>query len=94
MKKCKSLNLFGLAKLQAILFGLLGLLAGVLYAFGGLIYDLMTIGLNAGTAMAFGALVGMPLIFAVAGFAAGLLEGVLFNLLAGLFGGIDFRLCD
>lgn len=41
----------------------LGLACGVLYSVGGLVYDLLTIGLNWGTAMAFGALVGMPALF-------------------------------
>jgi hypothetical protein len=49
----------------------LGLGLGVLYSFGGLVYDLTTTGLNLGTALAFGALVGMPLIFAVIGFTLG-----------------------
>ncbi|QDU41385.1 hypothetical protein Mal4_57520 [Maioricimonas rarisocia] len=50
-----------------------GLALGLLYSFGGLIHDLLTVGLNAGTALAFLALVGMPLIFAVPGFLGGLL---------------------
>jgi hypothetical protein len=50
---------------------LLGLICGVLYSFGGVIVDLFTIGLNWGTVLAFGALVGMPAAFAVAGFVVG-----------------------
>jgi hypothetical protein len=50
-----------------------GLACGVLYSVGGLIVDLMTIGLNWGTAMAFGALVGMPILFAALGFVCGAL---------------------
>ena len=37
----------------------LGLVCGVLYSVGGLVYDMLTIGLNWGTAMAFMALVGV-----------------------------------
>jgi hypothetical protein len=48
-----------------------GLVCGVVYSVGGLIYDALTIGLNWGTAMAFGALIGMPLIFGAIGFALG-----------------------
>ena len=51
----------------------LGLACGVLYSFGGLVVDLLTIGLNWGTAMAFGALVGMPIIFGTFGFLCGAL---------------------
>jgi hypothetical protein len=60
----------------------LGLACGVLYSVGGLVYDLLTIGLNWGTAMAFGALVGMPAIFGAFGF----LCGVLAALVAGAAG--------
>jgi len=46
----------------------LGLVCGVLYSVGGLVVDMLTIGLNWGTAMAFGALVGMPVVFGTFGF--------------------------
>lgn len=49
----------------------LGLLCGVLYSFGGVVVDLLTIGLNWGTLMAFGALIGMPVIFGASGFLFG-----------------------
>ena len=50
----------------------LGLALGVIYAFGGLVVDWTTTGLNHGTALAFLALLGMPLILAVSGFVLGL----------------------
>jgi len=51
----------------------LGLVCGVLYSFGGVVVDLLTIGLNWGTVLAFGALVGMPVIFGTFGFFSGAL---------------------
>ena len=54
----------------------LGLVCGVVYSFGGLIYDWLTIGLNWGTAMAFMALVGMPLVFGTFGFLSGALIAI------------------
>jgi len=51
----------------------LGLACGVLYSVGGLVYDMLTIGLNGGTAMAFMALVGMPVAFGTVGFICGAL---------------------
>jgi hypothetical protein len=51
----------------------LGLVCGVLYSVGGLVYDMLTIGLNWGTAMAFMALVGMPVAFGTFGFICGAL---------------------
>lgn len=64
---------FKLAKWMAYI----GLVCGVVYSFGGLVYDMLTIGLNWGTAMAFGALVGMPLVFAAFGFLCGALGAIL-----------------
>ena len=46
----------------------LGVFLGLLYSFGGLIVDLLTVGLNWGTAMAFGALIIMPIGFGTVGF--------------------------
>lgn len=56
----------------------LGLVCGVLYSVGGLVVDVLTIGLNWDTAMAFMALVGMPIVFGTFGF----LSGALFALIA------------
>ena len=61
------------ALLGAGVMACLGLVCGVLYSVGGFFVDLLTIGLNWGTAMAFGALVGMPVVFAAFGFVAGAL---------------------
>lgn len=77
------------AKFQAVLMSLIGLIAGILYSFGGLIYDVFTVGLNVGTALAFLALLGMPVMFAAFGFMAGLIEAFLYNLFAGWFGGME-----
>jgi hypothetical protein len=59
----------------------LGLACGVLYSVGGFLYDLFTTGLNGGTAMAFGALIGMPVIFATAGFALGALGAAMIGVI-------------
>ena len=48
-----------------------GLVCGVLYSVGGVVVDFLTIGLNWGTVMAFGSLVGMPAIFGALGFLLG-----------------------
>lgn len=55
---------------------LVGLVCGILYAFGGLVSDLATTGVNRGTALAFLALLGMPLAFGAAGWAFGWLAGL------------------
>lgn len=55
----------------------LGLALGVVYAFGGLVIDLMTTGWTTGTALAFLALPGMPLLFGGAAWLLGVLAGLL-----------------
>lgn len=105
MAKIKKLKLLSFAKLQAIIFGIAGMIAGIIYAFGGLAIDALvssgwissaavsTPGLSYGTALAFGALIGMPIIFASFGFFLGLAEAVLYNLYSQRFGGValDFE---
>ena len=89
MKHLKRINVFQFAIFQAVLMALIGMLCGMLYSFGGLLIDtsvalgvlsseaMSTPGLSFGTVLAFGALIGMPVIFAVAGFLLGIVEAVL-----------------
>jgi len=48
-----------------------------------------TPGLSFGSLLAFGALFGIPLIFAEFGFISGLIEALLYNLFARWFGGLE-----
>jgi len=101
MTKAKHIRVLSFAKFQSALFALLGLLAGILYSFGGLIIDVLvsigwvssasasTPGLGFGTVLAFGALIGMPIIFAAFGFIVGVIEAFLYNLVARRFGGME-----
>jgi hypothetical protein len=84
-----SIDVIGFAKFQAFLFGLLGILAGIFYSFGGLVYDITTTGtVNGGTALAFLALIGMPVIFASVGLVTGIVEALLYKLFVKYFGRI------
>jgi len=90
MKKRNKLNILAFAKFQAIFFGLIGLLLGILYFFGGLILDVSvsmnwlqseeTTGLSYGTFLAFGALILMPLIGVLIGFFTGIIEALLYTI--------------
>lgn len=105
MKHLKKINVFQFSVFQAVLLALIGVLCGILYSFGGFFIDLFvslgflspesmsTPGLSFGTILAFGALIGMPVIFAVVGFLLGIMEAFLYNLFSRLFGNlkIDFR---
>lgn len=88
MPKISNLALISFARFQAVLFGLVGLVCGVIYSIGGLIFDLIGPGLSYGTWLAFGALIGMPLLFFGAGFVVGLVQACLFNVFAKVFDGI------
>lgn len=66
-----------------------GLVCGALYAFGGLIYDLSTTGPNLGTALAFLALVGMPVGFGLAGFLVVVVARAVLRLITGTGAGSD-----
>jgi len=92
MGEKKSVNIFRFAKLQAILFTFPGIVAGILYSFGGAVYDIFTIGLNSGTFLAMTALIGMPLIFWLAGFILGALEAIVFNTIFNRFRIFDLHL--
>ena len=50
---------------------IVGLVLGAIYSVGGFVIDLMGPGLNTGTALAFLALIGMPVIFGTAGLLIG-----------------------
>ena len=99
MKKIKRIKILNFAKLQTCIGALIGLLLGIIYSFGGLIVDSLvtldlittteTPGLSYGTLLAFGALLGMPAIFAVFGFILGIVGALLYNLYAKWFGGIE-----
>lgn len=89
MPKLKRLGVLFFAKLQGIVMAFVGLMAGILYSFGGAIYELVTGTLNSGTALAFFALIGMPISFGLVGFVAGAIQASLYNFLAKRFGGIE-----
>ncbi|MBE22514.1 MAG: hypothetical protein CME22_02375 [Gemmatimonadetes bacterium] len=80
MAKLKKIHVFFYAKLQATLMALLGLIAGIIYSLGGLLWELTAgIPLNLGTILAFLALLGMPALFAMVGFITGGISALLYN---------------
>ena len=100
MTKCKKsnkpffmkINILAFAKFQALMGALIGVLLGILYSIGGFFYDLLIDdGLNYGTALAFFALLGMPLIFGMGGFFLGIGEGILFNIFSKWLGKVKLN---
>jgi len=102
MTRARTIRYISLAKFQAVLFALLGLIAGLLYSFGGLIIDVLvssgwitstsTAGVGHGTALAFLAIVGMPALFGASGFMIGIIEAFLYNLSIRWWGGMEIDL--
>ena len=102
MEKIKQVGIASFARFQALIGALIGLIFGIIYSFGGLIIDTLvslgwvttteTPGLSYGTILAFGALIGMPLIGLAGGFIVGIAGGIMYNLFAGKFGGISLDL--
>ncbi len=81
MAKVKTMRVFSFAKFQAVLTAPVGLIAGILYSFGGAIYDVLTTGsVNLGTALAFFALIALPILFAIFGFITGVIGASLNNI--------------
>jgi len=82
-----------LAKFQAVLMAPLGMITGIIYSFGGTVYDIISTGsVNYGTALAYVALVVQPIMFAIVGFLIGIVEALLYNLIAKRFGGMNIEL--
>lgn len=91
MTKLKKIGVLFSAKLQAIQMTFVGLIAGILYAGLGAIYDAFTGALGLGTALACFAIIGMPFIFALFGFLGGAIGAVFYNMVARRFGGIKME---
>jgi|TARA_B110000263_G_scaffold49763_1_gene41564 hypothetical protein len=95
MAKLKRIRVFFCAKLQATLMAMLGLIAGIIYSLGGLIWELTEgIPLNLGTILAFASLLGMPVLFAMVGFATGGISAMLYNHATLWIEGIEIDLDD
>jgi hypothetical protein len=99
LTKGKKINVLSFVRFQTIMGAIIGLIFGIVYSFGGLMVDALvsigwvsnieTPGLSYGTALAFGALVGMPIIFAIFGLILGLIEAFLFNILSRWTGKVE-----
>ena len=88
MSKINHIGPLFAARLCGIFGVIIGLFSGIFYSFGGAVYDLVHGGFTAGTAMAFGALIGMPAIFALTGAACGLVGSFFYNLYLKRYPGI------
>ena len=90
MARMKKVGTVFFARLFAVGFGLFGFLLGIVYSVGGAAYDLVTTqSVNLGTALAFLALAGMPLLFGFAGLVFGVIVAPMYNAWAHYSGGLE-----
>lgn len=92
MTTLTKIGVYSAAKVLAGVMAIVGLLAGLVYALGGAIYDIMTGAVGSGTALAFLAILGMPVLFAAAGAGVGAVGAWAFNRTAARLGGVDITL--
>ena len=95
-KHPRHVKVFRYAVVQTVMMAYAGLVAGIIYSFGGLVIDSLvslgwiatneTPGLSHGTILAFGALVGMPAYFAAFGFVTGIIGATVYNFVSQWFG--------
>jgi len=94
----KRIDVFSLAKLNATLYGMLGLLIGAIVAllslFGAALGSAFDESGQAwiGGLLGVGAILVFPIFYAVIGFISGLILSALYNLAAGLAGGVRLEL--
>jgi hypothetical protein len=93
----KKVRLMSVGKVAAFLYGLLGLIIGAFFSLAVLVGG-MTAGLaseSEGTGTALGALLGVgaivifPLLYAFAGFIGAVIMALIYNIVAGVVGGIE-----
>ena len=69
------------------------LMTGIIYSFGGTIYDIIETGsVNFVIAQAYLLLIVQPIVFVTFGYASGIVEALLYNYVAKYFGAIEIDL--
>ncbi len=91
----KSIGVFSMAKMMGALYAVAGFLAGLLFALASVVgAGFADAGSEGFMAMMFGvgAVVILPVVYGVMGFLAGALMSVIYNIVAGLAGGVELNL--
>jgi hypothetical protein len=93
----KRIGVLSLAKVMAVIYVGIGLIAGVCLALfstvaGGMFAQQGAGGLGMGMGMGMGAIITLPILYGLFGFIGGLISGWLYNLVAGWIGGIELDL--
>ncbi len=97
MQRVKRLGVLSVAKIQAAVMGVMGLVIGLIYGVILVVTGIIAVasGSKAGILMVFGAIAAvilLPLLYALLGFVFGALSAWVYNLVAGRLGGIEIEL--
>ena len=82
------------AKIAGAIAGLLGLVIGVLYAFGTIAFSSMLGGESIGVALGFGMAILFPVLYGGLAFVFGFLSAWMYNAIAARVGGIEMEFED
>jgi hypothetical protein len=91
----RRIGVISLAKIQGVLYALLGLLYGAVFSLIAMMGAAFMNAAGSSSSNAFGMLFGVgsiiifPIFFGIFGFIAGLIIGALYNLVAGMVGGLE-----
>ncbi len=82
------------AKIAGVIAALLGLVIGVLYGFGAVVFSSMLGSESVGAAVGVGMAILFPVLYGVLAFVFGLLSAWLYNVVAARVGGIEMEFED
>jgi hypothetical protein len=99
--RIRKLGILSVAKIQAVMMFVIGLLIGILYGLIVIIYSLFGAGIVGGDAalviggggvvLGIGLMIGIPIMYGLIGFIAGALSALIYNIFAGMVGGIEME---
>jgi len=91
------LGVFSCAKVSGVLYAAFGLLAGMIFSFFALIGVAAGLASDSGPEALFGLVFGvgaviiMPIVYGILGFIGGVITALLYNLAAGVIGGVELE---
>ena len=99
--RIRKLGILSVAKIQAVMMFVIGLLIGILYGLIVIIYSLFGAGMVGGDAalaiggggvvLGIGLMIGIPITYGIVGFIAGAIVALVYNIFAGMVGGIEME---
>ena len=95
MVKVKSVGVLSMGKMMGIMYALIGLIAGgivSLMAMAGVAAGAGKDGGGAAMLFGTGAIIMLPLFYGVMGFIGGIIMGFIYNIVAGIAGGIEMEI--